>query len=176
MALNTAFATSQTLGIDFTAICHPSTTGYPYATDVPPFAPGTVTNGTNNSTWTYVKFGVGGLTGVGYVVVIDTSGGAVMMSNSVGNKGDSIGVGNGVAVANDYGWVQTGGACAAVKVATLCVANAALASTTTPGVLDDASGTGTKNIGNIFTTVTNAGGTDASEIGEMNSPTVGSTN
>ncbi len=176
MTLNTAFATSQTLGIDFTQIFHPSTTGYPYASDVPTFAPGTITNGTNGSTWVWVKFGTGGLTGVGYVVVIDTNFGAVMMSNSVGNKGDSIGVGNGVAVANDYGWVQTGGACAAVQVATLCAANAALASTATAGVLDDAVGAGTKNIGNLFTIATNAGGTTAPEIAEMNSPTVGTTN
>lgn len=176
MTLNTAYATSQTLGVDFTAIFHPSTTGYPYASDVPPFAVGTIVDATNGARWVYVKFGTGGLTGVGFVCTFDTNFLAVMMTNSVGALGDKIGVGNGVAVAADYGWLQVSGACAAIQVATLCVANAALASTTVAGVLDDAVGAGTKNISGIFTIATNAGGAAANEIGELNGPVIGSTN
>lgn len=174
------FATDGKLGVNFTALLHPSTTGYPYAPDVPQFAVGTQVTGSDGSVWVRVKFGTGGCTAAGYVCTFDTTFTAVMMSNSVGALGDKIGVAgiSAAAVANDYGWLQVYGYCQSIFVATLAVANAALASTSsgTAGILDDATGTGTKNISGIFTTVTNAGGSAAGEPGELNWPVIGSTN
>ena len=81
------------------------------------------------------------------------------------------------ALISDGIWIQTSGLCAGgVRVAASCVHNVALASTanTSNGVLDDAIGTGTKNISGIVitTTVVGAGLSPA----ELNNPVVGSTN
>lgn len=172
------FVTDGKLGTNLTGILHPSTTLVPYTPDVTQIAVGTQVWASDGSSWVRVKFGTGGCTGAGYVCTFDTAFLAVMMSNSVGALGDKVGVAanTDAAVANDFGWLQVYGVCQAIRVATLAVANVALASTTSAGALDDAVGTGTKNITGLFITTTNAGGTTTNEPGELNWPVIGSTN
>lgn len=180
MTLATNFSTSNTAGVDLTQVYTLPSAGT-FAQNVqpgPPFTPGTVVTMSNGGKAIFVKLGTGGATAVGYFLVapLNAYDGAVMMSNSVGNLGDPCGVWLGaVAVANDYGWMQTSGLCpGGVAVAASCVKNVALASTATAGVLDDATGTGTKNISGVVitTTVVGAGLSPA----ELNNPVVGSTN
>ncbi len=183
MTLATQFSTSNTSGVDLTAVYTASTAGT-WGENVqpgPPFTPGTVILGSTGAKYIYVTLSTGGCTGQGYFIVapLNAYDGAVMMSNSVGNLGDPCGVAlcTAAAVSGDSIWIQTSGLCAGgVRVAASCVRNVALASTanTSNGVLDDATGTGTKNISGIVitTTVTGAGLSPA----ELNNPVVGSTN
>lgn len=180
MTLATNFSTLNTSGVDLTAVYTAATSGT-FAENVnpaPPFAAGTVVLGLNGAKYIYVKLSTGGATGAGYFLVapLNAYDAAVMMSNSVGNLGDPCGVWmGGVAVSGDYGWMQTSGLnSSGVAVAASCVHNVALVSTATAGVLDDATGTGTKNISGVVitTTVTGAGLSPA----ELNNPVVGSTN
>src|ERR1700750_1855006 len=130
------FATDGKIGVSFTGILHPSTTLVPFVPDTTQFAIGTYVTASDGSVWVRVKFGTGGCTGAGYVCTFNSAFTAVMMTSSVGALGDKIGVAANIdaAVANDYGWLQVYGTCQAIRVATLAVANAALASTATAGV------------------------------------------
>lgn len=183
MTLATNYSTSNTAGVDLTAVYTASTAGT-FGENVQPGAPfvaGTTILMSNGGKAIYVKLGTGGCLGQGYFIVapLNAYDAAVMMSNSVGNLGDPCGVAlcTAAALVNDYVWMQTSGLCpGGVQVAASCVHNVALASTTssTPGVLDDANGSLTKNISGIVitTTVTSAGLSPA----ELNNPVVGSTN
>lgn len=170
------FATDGKLGVNFTGVLTPSTTGYPYAPDVPGIKLGTLVMASDNSAWVRVKLGTGGCTGAGYVCTFDVAWTAVMMSNSVGALGDKIGVAanSTAAVAGDYIWLQLYGTCQSIRVAGAVVINTALASTTTAGELDDATGAGTKNISGIVITTTASG--ESGVAGELNWPVIGSTN
>ncbi len=183
MTLATNWSTSNTAGVDLTAVWAAATAGT-FAENVSPSAPfaaGTVVLGSNGAKYVFVKLGTGGCTGQGYLLVapLNAYDGAVMMSNDVGNLGDPVGVAvcTAAALVNDYVWMQTAGLCpGGVRVAASCVHNVPLASTTasTPGVIDDAVGNPTKNLPGIVitTTVTGAGLSPA----ELNNPTVGTTN
>lgn len=170
------YATSGQLGVNLSNVFTPSTSLYPYKTNNVQFTLGQQITAADNSVWTYVLYGTGGSTGLGYVVTFDEDFLAVMMSNSVGGLGDKIGVAPAAASAADYGWVQVYGTCDAINVAASCAANAALASTSsgTPGTLDDATGTGTKNISGII--LTTAATTAANAPGVLNYPVIGTTN
>lgn len=180
MTLATFFNTANTAGIDFTsAYVVPSAgTWSENVNPGPPFTPGTKVNTANGGEAVFVKLSTGGVTGTGYVIVVPlgdyTS--AVMMSNSVGNFGDIVGASlcSTAQSSGDYIWIQTKGACAAVRANAAAVISTALCSTSTAGALDDANGAGTKNLpGIVFTqTATGAGLFTA----ELNNPTVGSTN
>lgn len=172
---NTPYSTSNTAGIDFYATYTPPAAGQELYLTPAPFAVGTIADGTGGSKWMYVVYSTGGTTGAGYVVVVDKTFTAVMMSNSVGAFGDKIGVPqHGAAASGDYGWVQMYGQCQACRFNGAAVVNTALASTTTAGALDDATTSGTKNLPGIVATqtVTGAGNFTA----ELNWPTVGTTN
>lgn len=181
MTLATVWSTANTIGVDLTAIWSSASQTGTFNQNVqpyPPFAAGTKLAMLNGGMATYIKLSTGGATGLGYVLVAPLGDltAAVMMSNSVGNLGDPVGVwlGNGAAISGDYGWMQTSGLCAAMQVAASCVRNVALASTTTAGVLDDAVGSLTKNISNVWATVTVT--TAAATPADLNNGTVGSTN
>ncbi len=169
------FATSGQLGVDLSAVFTPSTTGYPYKTDNLQFTLGQQITASDNSVWVFIKYGVGGSTGLGYVLVFDEDFLAVMMSNSVGAAGDKIGIAAAAAVAGDYAWTQVYGTCDAIQVSASAAANVPLASTTTAGELDDAVANPTKNITGIVLT-TARGGTAGTAPGELNWPVVGTTN
>ncbi len=172
------YATSGQLGVDLSAITVLASTTYPNYTDQPQFTLGQQVTASDNSVWTFVKLGTGGVTGAGFVVVFDEDFLAVMMSNDTGAAGDKIGVwAAAVALVNNYGWVQVYGTCDAMQVAASAAANVALASTSasTPGVLDDATGSLTKNItGVVLTTARAASQGNAPAV--LNYPVVGSTN
>lgn len=176
--MTTPYANDGTLGVSFTSIFTPDTTLYPYkGGNLPNFPVGQMVRATNGSVWIRVLLGTGGLTAAGYVCTFNSAFTAVMMSNSVGALGDKIGVpACAVALAGDYIWLQVYGTCDLIAVAASCVANAALASTSsgTPGVLDDATGTGTKNLSGIVTTTTVVGA--GTTPGELNYPVIGTTN
>lgn len=181
MTLATNFGTSNTAGIDLTAVWTASTAGTWGENVQPtaPFAAGTKILMSNGGTAIFVKLGTGGVTGLGYLLVapLNAYDGAIMMTSSVGNLGDPCGVAlcSAAALVNDYVWMQTDGLCpGGVQVAASCVHNVVLASTATAGVIDDSVAGGTKNITGIVvtTTVTSA----ALSPAELLSPRVGTTN
>lgn len=171
------YSTSNAAGINFSVVTTPQTSGY--GQDVSGLSAvvpvGTIADGTDGAKWVYVLFGTGGVTALGYVVVVDEDFLAVMMSNSVGALGDKIAVGPAAALAGDYGWVQMYGTVDAIRVSASAAANVPLASTTTAGELDDAVANPTKNISGMWLT-TARGGTAGTAPGYLNWPTVGTTN
>jgi hypothetical protein len=169
------FVTSGQLGVDLSAVYSPESSLYPYVSDNQQFKLGQQVTAADNSVWVYVLFGVGGVTGLGYAVVFDEAFGAVMMSNSVGGLGDKIGIAPAVAASGDYGWVQVYGTCDDIRVSASCAANVPLASTVTAGELDDAVGTGTKNITGIILTTARAASA-GNAPGSLNYPIIGTTN
>ncbi len=169
------YSTSNTAGINFTQTFTPPAAGSYNTGQLAPLALGQIVEGTDGSKWVYCLAGSGGVTGLGYVVVMDEAFGAVMMSNSVGGLGDKIGVSPVAASAGDYFWVQVYGTCDDIRVAASCAANVVLASTTTAGEIDDAVATPTKNITGIILT-TARGGTAGNAPGMLNFPVVGTTN
>lgn len=182
MALATTWSTLNTIGVDISAIWSSAANGAgTFGENVAPYAPfdaGMVATSLNGGIAVYVKVGTGGVTNLGYVMVVllgDYTN-AVMLSNSVGSLQDKVGVwlGNGVAIAGDYGWVQLFGSVPAVQTGVATVSTA-MASTTTAGQIDDAVTTGTKNIpGLVLTTAkTTAAGLAPAQL---NWPVIGTTN
>lgn len=175
--MTTPYVTNGNLGVNLASVFTPSTTLYPWqGGTLPNFPVGQVVTALNGSQWVRVLVGTGGVTGAGYVCSITSAFAAVMISNDTGALGDKVGVPVAAALAGDYIWLQVYGTCDAIRVAASCVANVALATTTasTPGVLDDAVGSLTKNLSGIFITTTAT--TAAAKPGELNFPTIGSTN
>lgn len=169
------YSTSNAAGFAFEQTFTPPAAGSYNTGQLAPVALGTVADGTDGSKWVYVLFGVGGVTALGYVVVVDEDFLAVMMSNTVGALGDKIAVAPAVAAAGDYGWVQMYGTCDDIQVSASAAANVPLASTVTAGQLDDAVAAPTKNITGMWLT-TARGGTAGTAPGYLNWPTVGTTN
>lgn len=113
----------------------------------------------------------GAVTAAGYVVVIDETYQAVMVSTSNDARGDLIGVALAAFADNDYGWVQVKGP-ASVRVAASAAANARLNTTATAGQLDDDGTAGAFEIlGLVLTTVN--GGSAATAAGLLNYPSIG---
>lgn len=166
------FAITPLAGVDFTQAYTPgSSTGYPYKSDQPGIAVGTQVTGTRATEWVYVLVGTGGITGLGYAVVIDPTNTAVMTSAAGGTMviGNRIGIAPAAASAGDYIWVQVYGPVDAMRAAAAAAANTQLLATATAGALDDA---GTHNLsGIVFTTAATGAGNFA---GELNYPVVAS--
>ena len=170
----TDFATSNIAGVNVSQVYEETTTGYNRYTDTIPFALGTMCWGSDGTAWVFVKYGTGGSTGAGYVLTFDEDFLAVMMSNSVGALGDKIGVAGATATVDQYGWAQVYGVVDTLYTAGATSANTALASTSTAGKIDDATGTGTKNLSGII--LTTAAGSATTAPGVLNWPVIGSTN
>lgn len=172
------YSSSNMAGVNFSEVYTPPLTGaYNFGTSNPAFEVGTVADGRDGSKWIYCKIGVGGATGVGFVMVYDEDFLAVMMSNSVGGLGDHVGVfaGTSAAIANDYAWLQVYGTCDLMQVLASCAANVQLASTTTAGALDDTVTTPTKMINGVVLTTARAA-SQGNAPAELNWPVVGVTN
>jgi hypothetical protein len=169
------YCTNNTLGVDFSRVDVVASTTFPGYIDTPPFAVGTKMTGTDGSVWIYVKFATGGVTGLGYVVHIDEDWLATMLANAVGATGDRVGVAPAAALVNNYGWVQVYGTCDAIQVLASAAANVALATTTTAGAIDDAVANPTQNISGMWLTTARAA-SQGNAPGELNWPTIGSTN
>lgn len=163
------FATSGQLGANLSQVVTPSTTGYPYSPDAN-FKVGQQITATDGSVWTYVLYGVGGSTGLGYVVTFDEDFLAVMLSTSTDIYGQKVGVSPAVAAAGDYGWVQVYGTCDDIRCEQDALADSILGPTATDGQIDDAAATGLFIRGLTLTTA--RGGTDGNAPGVLNYPVV----
>lgn len=139
----------------------------------PTFGVGTRMRGADGSEWVYVQAS-GAITGAGYAVVIDEDFQAAMATNATALRGLSIGIAGTAFADDEYGWVQIYGVCD-IQVAASCAANAAITSTTTAGQLDDAAGTGTKNILGLVLTTARAASAGTAP-GVLSYPTVYTTN
>jgi hypothetical protein len=100
-----------------------------------------------------VQLGTGGVTGAGYVVTIDESFEAVMLTTSNDADGDQIGVALGAGIEDDFGWVQVYGP-ASVQSEQDALANSFLGATSDAGQVDDAAATGLYIDGIVFRTAT----------------------
>lgn len=175
MTATTQFSTANQLGVNFNQVFTPSTDGYPYASDVPPVAAGTVVYGTDETAWMYVL--ASSAIALNDVVMITSSNTAAPLSTSTGAFGALVGVAAGVAIPSaSYGWVQRLGKCVGLNVLNAAAPNVQLATTSTAGALDDSTATATKNINGIIITATNNAGSAASIAGTLNWPVVGTTN
>lgn len=139
----------------------------------PKFKLGTHMKGDNGAEWMYIRAN-GAIASAGQVVVIDVNRDASLITNTNGLRGMAVGVVGVAAADNDYLWVQIKGLCV-VQVAASCAANVEITTTTTAGELDDAAGTGTKEILGI-TLTTARGGTAGTAAGVLNYPMVYVTN
>lgn len=166
---------SDLAGINFTQVYTPPATGaYNFGTSNPDFVIGTIANGAKGSMWVYCLVGAGAITGLGYVVTINSAFTCVMMSNSVGAFGDKVGVAPAAALVGDYIWIQVYGAVDQMRASVAGTANAPLASSVTAGAVSTTVTTPTKNLpGMVFTVVQGATGLFAAQL---NWPTVGTTN
>lgn len=121
----------------------------------------------------FVTFGVGGATGAGYACVVNENFSAVMTTNAAALRGQQVGIAQAAAAAGEFGWLQiygNGNVWSAVAVA-----NAAMATTTTAGEIDDAAGTGTKQILGLSLTTARTGSAGLAPA-ILNYPTIGATN
>lgn len=126
--------------------------------------------------WIYVQADAGGVTGAGYVVLVDEAYAADMIdtTNSATAFGQLVGVSPIAVAASGYFWAQIGGV-ASVRVNALAAANVALNTTATAGQIDDDATGGAEVVDNIVLTTANGGaaGTAAGLI--VNAPKVGVT-
>lgn len=100
--------------------------------------------------YVFVEYGSGGAT-ANFAVSINAAFSAVMTTNTASLRGEQVGVAQATANATDRGWVMIYGRTNIQSE--VAVANAAMATTTTAGTVDDAAGTGTKQIlGLVLTT------------------------
>lgn len=147
------FSTSNMAGVNFSEIyVAPATGAYNFGTSNPTFVVGQTADGQDGSKWVYVKYGVGGSTGLGFVMVYDEDFLAVMVSTSNDTFGDKIGVSPAAALVDNYGWLQIFGTCDAIQVLASCGANIAINTTVTAGALDDSGAAGFQISGIILTT------------------------
>lgn len=124
----------------------------------------------NGNEFVYVQAS-GAITGAGYVVTIDETYQAAMISTSNDAGGDLVGVAAAAFADNDFGWVQVKGVCD-IQVAASAAANVALNTTTTAGQLDDDGTTASYDIvGLVLTTAQGSGGAGAA-AGVINYPSV----
>lgn len=160
MAITDLYATSGQLGVALGQIWSVPTSGDYSSGDQPPFALGQQVTATDGSVWVFVQFGTGGVTGSGYVCIIDKDYGAVMITTSNDTYGMQVGVpACGAAIATDYGWLQRLGPCAEVRVAASTDVNVDLVATATAGELDDDVTTGVFVKGIVLTTAAVSAGT-----------------
>lgn len=131
--------------------------------------------GDQDSEFIYVQADSAGITGAGYVVLIDESFAADMVdtTNSASGFGQRCGVAPVAFSANQYGWVQVRGV-ADIRGAANAAANAALNTTATAGQIDDDGTAGAETIdGIVFTTA--VGGSAGTAEGVLDDPRIGAT-
>lgn len=116
----------------------------------------------------------GAITGAGYVVTVDPSYQAALLSTSNDGFGNIVGVAAAAFADDDFGWVQVKGP-ASIQVAASAAANTTLNTTATGGQLDDDQTVGSMDINGLTLTTAN-GGAAATAAGVLNYPSVGVTN
>jgi hypothetical protein len=153
------------IGVDVNEVFTASTM-YP----VPPFAVGERAKGDGGDEWIYVQAD-GAITAAGYVVKIDETFQAALVTTSNDDEGDLVGVANDAFADNDFGWVQIKGACV-IRVAASAAANTELNTTATGGQLDDDATVTARKIRGAYLTTAN-GGAAATAAGYLHYPYVG---
>lgn len=151
------------------------------STDVPDFGVGQIafnigSGGTKG--YIYVQDSGSGITGDGYVALVDGSAfTAVMASTTTSAPGTGAGKMAGVAraaiAASGYGWLQIYGA-GTVRTNALCAAYTLINTTATAGQLDDDATASSEVVDGIVLDVA-TGGAAASTAGFINWPRVGRT-
>jgi len=166
----TSYSTSNAAGINVTATFTPatSTTPYPYA-DNPPFPAGTQATGTDGTQWVFSK--ASAAIALGDVVTLTNAYAATGITTTNGAFGNLIGVAPVAIASGSYGWIQTKGKVASLRVKASCLPNAQLATTATAGAIDDATTSGGKKLNGIIITAT-AGATSTVKSGTLDSPLV----
>jgi len=156
-------------------IYYPAGTKVEMPTDTAEFKLGQCAKGQDNSEWIYVQADSGGVTGEGYVVLIDEDYAADMIdtTNSDSAFGQRVGVAKTAVSADQYFWVQVRGV-AKIRGAAEAPANATLNTTGTAGELNDDGTTGAEAIDGLILT-TAVGATAGVAEGILNDPTVGAT-
>ena len=139
------------------------------------FAPGSLTWGDEDAAWLYCRADAGGVSGAGYVVLIDEDFAADMLdtTNSAAGFGQRVGVAAAAVAASQYFWAQVRGV-AAIRVAASAAANAALNATATAGQADDDATAGAEIIDGLVLTTAN-GGAAGTAVGVLDDPRVGAT-
>ena len=117
---------SPLLGVDFTA-----------TPDSAEFELGTRVFGSDGTEWVYVQAN-GAITQY-YTVAIDENYQAAHLTTALNTTGHQIGFAQVAFADNDYGWIAVRGSNIKATVKASCAADARLFTTTTAGVLDDAS-------------------------------------
>lgn len=141
----------------------------------PQFGLGQQAEGAENSRWVYCQADGDGVTGEGYVVLLDEDFAADMIdtSNSDGAFGQRVAVAATAVGANEYFWAQIRGK-ADIRVAASAAANTTLNTTGTAGEIDDDATNGAEEIDGLILTTANGGAAGTAE-GILNDPTVGVT-
>lgn len=126
----------------------------------------------------YVQADSSGITGDGYVAVVDGSSFQASMATTTttapgAGAGKSCGVARAAFAASAYGWVQVYGA-GTVSVSASCAAYTLINSTATAGQLDDDATAGSEVINGIVLDTAN-GGSAGTAAGWINWPDVGRT-
>jgi hypothetical protein len=124
------------------------------ADTTPAFSLGQVARGNTGDAYLYVKANTA-ITGAGYIVTVDASYGADMLSTSNDARGNLVGAACVAIPANSYGWVQTKGT-TQVMVLASCAANVRLDTTATAGNLDDDGTAGSFSIEGLYLTTARA--------------------
>lgn len=165
------FSTSNLAGVDFDEIyVAPAVGAYNYGTSNPAFEVGTLADGADGSKWVYVKYGVGGATGLGFVMAYNEAFLAIMLNTTSDLIGQHVGVAPAAALVDNYGWLQIYGTCDNMQVLASCAANVNLGTTATSGALDDGATGGLTVSGVVLTTARAASQGNAPAI--LNYPVV----
>lgn len=139
------------------------------ATTDPTFELGTLMLGQGGKVYVYVQAS-GAITGDGYVVTMDGSFQAAMLTTSNDAAGDKVGVVECAFADDEYGWAQVYGPCG-IRTEQDALANSFLGATSDAGQVDDAAATGLYVDGMILETAT--GGADAvNTTGVLNWPVI----
>ena len=144
-------------------------------TDAPDQTLGACAYGDDGSEFIYVRADASGITGEGYVVLVDEAYTADMIDtgNSGSAFGQQVAVATAAFAANQYGWVQVKGT-ANIRVSASAAANTALNTLSTAGQLDDNAGAGAEVVERLVLTTARGAGAGNAE-GVLTYPTVGAT-
>lgn len=151
------------------------------STEVPGFAPGDIAfNKTSAGVkgFVFVKDSGSGITGDGYVALVDGSDFTAAMSTDTlsapgAGQGKLVGVARAAIAANGFGWLQIYGA-GTIRVLASAAAYSQLTTSATAGCLDDATTVGLEVVDGMTLDAANGGAT-ANTAGFLNWPKVGRT-
>lgn len=151
------------------------------STEVPEFGLGDI--GANKTTegvkwYMFVQADSGGVTGDGYVAIVDSSSNQAVMVTTTNSApgvgaGKVLGCARAVIPANSFFWLQVGGR-GSIRVAASCAAYTILNTTATAGQLDDDATVGSEVVDGAVLDVAN-GGSAGLVAGYLNWPKVGRT-